>query len=191
MGLLDQVIGAALGSRTGGGGRSSPLMMALMALLASRAMGGSQGGGLGGMLGGSQGGGGGGGGMLGGGQGGGLGGMLGGALGGALGGGSNAGMGSAGVGTGGMGGLGGLIDRLTRSGHGDVAQSWVGHGENRPIAPDQLADALGPDAVDDLSRQTGMPQPDLLSQLSELLPGVVDKLTPQGRLPDQNEMSRW
>ncbi len=179
MGLLDQVIGAALGSRTGGGGRSSPLMMALMALLASRAMGGRQGGG-GGL-----------GGMLGGGQGGGLGGMLGGALGGALGGGSNAGMGGAGMGAGGIGGLGGLIDRLTRSGHGDVAQSWVGHGENRQIVPDQLADALGPDTVDDLSRQTGMPQPDLLSQLSELLPGVVDKLTPQGRLPDQNEMSRW
>lgn len=180
MGLLDQVIGSALGSRMGGGGRSSPLMMALMALLASRAMSGGQGG-LGG--------------MPGGGQGGGLGGMLGGALGGALGGGSSGGMGGAGMGSGGMaggmGGIGGLLERLTQSGHGDIAQSWVGHGENRPIAPDQLADALGPDTVDDLSQQTGMPQPDLLSQLSQLLPGVVDKLTPQGRLPDQSEMSHW
>jgi uncharacterized protein YidB (DUF937 family) len=160
MGLLDQVIGSVLGSRTGGfggsvGGRggSSPLMMALMALLASRSMGS---GGLGGMLGGG----------LTGGTGGGFGGGL-------------------------EGGLGGLLEQFTRSGHGDVMNSWIGHGENRSISPSQLEEALGPDSVDQLSQQTSMPRQDILSELSNMLPGVVDKLTPEGRLPNDDEMKHW
>ena len=69
--------------------------------------------------------------------------------------------------------------------------SWIGPGQNQPIAPDQLHQALGPDAVNNLSRLTGLPADQLVSELSRVLPGVVDKLTPQGRIPDQAEMSRW
>ncbi len=178
MGLLDQVIGNVLGSRMGnqgygggmgggmggggglggmlgGGGGGSPLMMALMALLASR--------------------GGGGGGMLGG--GGGLGGLLGGALGG--------GMGS------GMGGLGGLLQQFQSNGHGDKFHSWVGTGDNHPIAPNELEEALGPETIEQLSSQTGMPRGDMLNELSHTLPGVVDQLTPHGRLPHDEEMRHW
>ena len=107
-------------------------------------------------------------------------------------GGMGGGMGGGGLG--GMlggGGLGGLIDALTRSGHGDIAQSWVNHGENRPVAPNQLMDALGPDTVDQLQQQTGMPREELLSELSHTLPHVVDQLTPEGRLPTDDEMQRW
>jgi uncharacterized protein YidB (DUF937 family) len=90
-----------------------------------------------------------------------------------------------------VGGLAGMLQRFQQSGHGDVINSWVGAGQNQPIAPDQLHQALGPDAVNNLTRLTGLPQDQLLSELSRVLPGVVDKLTPQGRMPDQTEMSRW
>ena len=89
-----------------------------------------------------------------------------------------------------LGGLSGMLS-FQQSGHGDVINSWVGPGQNQPIAPDQLHQALGPDAVNNLSRLTGIPQNELLSELSRVLPGVVDKLTPHGRVPDQAEMSRW
>lgn len=82
------------------------------------------------------------------------------------------------------GGLGGLVDRFGRSGHGDIMQSWISTGTNRPIAPDQLHHSLGDDTVSQLQQQTGMERGDLLSQLSRLLPTAVDKLTPNGRLPD-------
>jgi len=116
-------------------------------------------------------------------MGGGLGGILGGLLGGGSGGGLNGGMLA--------GGLGGLLDSFHQSGHGDIAQSWVGPGENQPIAPDQLANALGPDTIDELSQQTGMPQQDLLAELSHSLPHVVDQLTPQGRLPQDDELHQY
>ena len=90
-----------------------------------------------------------------------------------------------------LGGLGGLLQSFEQNGHGDVINSWIGPGQNQPIAPDQLHQVLGPDAVNNLSRLTGLPQDQLLSELSRVLPGVVDKLTPQGRMPDQAEMSRW
>ncbi len=90
-----------------------------------------------------------------------------------------------------LGGLGGMLRRFQQSGHTDVINSWIGPGQNQPIAPDQLHQALGPEAVNNLARLTGLPQNDLLSELARVLPGVVDKLTPQGRMPDQAEMSRW
>jgi len=90
-----------------------------------------------------------------------------------------------------LGGLSGMLQRFQQSGHGDVINSWIGPGQNQPIAPDQLHQALGPDAVNNLSRLTGLPQNELLSELSRVLPGVVDKLTPRGRVPDQAEISGW
>jgi len=90
-----------------------------------------------------------------------------------------------------FGGLSGLLQSFQQGGHGDVINSWIGPGQNQPIAPDQLHQAFGPDAVNNLSRLTGLPADQLVSELSRVLPGVVDKLTPQGRMPDQTEMSRW
>jgi uncharacterized protein YidB (DUF937 family) len=84
-----------------------------------------------------------------------------------------------------------LIERFTKSGHGDKVQSWVGPGENRPIQPQELQQALGPDQIDHLQRETGLPRDQLLSQLSKVLPQVVDKLTPHGRLPTPEERARW
>jgi uncharacterized protein YidB (DUF937 family) len=90
-----------------------------------------------------------------------------------------------------FGGLSGLLQSFQQGGHGEVMNSWIGHGQNQPIAPDQLHQALGPDAVNNLSRLTGLPADQLVSELSRVLPGVVDKLTPQGRMPTQAEMTHW
>jgi uncharacterized protein YidB (DUF937 family) len=87
------------------------------------------------------------------------------------------------------GGLGDLLKQLQQGGHTDTASSWVGKGQNKPIAPGDLASALGADQIDALSKQSGMSRDDLLNGLSQYLPKVVDHLTPDGRLPHDNELS--
>jgi uncharacterized protein YidB (DUF937 family) len=88
------------------------------------------------------------------------------------------------------GGLGNLLQGFQESGHGHTADSWVGTGPNKAIAPNDLADALGSDTLDTLSQQTGMGQNDLLEALRHQLPGFVDQLTPHGRIPTEDEASR-
>jgi len=88
------------------------------------------------------------------------------------------------------GGLHGLVQRFQQGGFDDVIKSWIGTGPNQPIAPNQLHQALGAETVDELSRQTGLPHQDLLSQLSQALPAIVDRLTPKGHIPDEAEMTR-
>ena len=132
MGLLDDVVGAALGKS--GSGLSSPIAMALMALLASRMSASAQ------------------------------------------------------TPQGPLGGLGALIDRFRNNGFEDAINSWIGTGQNQAISPGQLRQALGQETVEDLSQRTGLPHGDLLSQLSNILPGVVDRLTPNGQLPNDAEL---
>jgi uncharacterized protein YidB (DUF937 family) len=88
-------------------------------------------------------------------------------------------------------GLGSIIKDLQNSGQGNTAQSWIGTGSNQQIEPDDLGKALGADTINTLSQQTGLSRDDLLKQLSEQLPKMVDKLTPDGRLPTEQEASRW
>src|SRR6478736_241587 len=88
------------------------------------------------------------------------------------------------------GGLGGLLKQLQESGQGDAARSWVGSGQNKTISQGDLANALGSDTLDELSEQTGMNRGDLLSGLSQHLPRFVDQLTPDGRLPTDEEANR-
>ena len=89
------------------------------------------------------------------------------------------------------GGLGELVENFKQKGHGEVADSWVGHGPNRQIEPHQLEQAIGPDVLEMLSQQTGLSRDELLSRLSTTLPDAVDKYTPEGRLPSQSEFSRF
>jgi uncharacterized protein YidB (DUF937 family) len=88
------------------------------------------------------------------------------------------------------GGLNDLLKQFQQSGQGQVAQSWIGHGPNQSISPDDLADALGADRINTLSRFSGMSRDDLLNGLSQQLPDVVDRLTPDGRVPTEEEASR-
>lgn len=88
------------------------------------------------------------------------------------------------------GGLSELVERFTGSGHADVAKSWVAAGPNREIDTQQLEQALGQDTIDSLTQQTGLSREELLSRLKTVLPSAVDKLTPEGRLPSETEVSR-
>jgi uncharacterized protein YidB (DUF937 family) len=184
----------------GAGGGMSPMTMAILALLAYKAvkhLGGGQTaapagdapqqipagpattpastGGLGDLAGGL-------GGLLGnsgGNSGGGLGGMLGGLL--------------AGGAAGSIlsGGLGDLLKQFEQNGHSEAASSWVGTGPNKQISPNDLESALGADQISALSAQTGLSRNDLLSGLAQQLPNVINQLTPDGRMPTEHEASRW
>src|SRR5579872_5558520 len=177
MGLLDVLNGMQQGPRgpstssAQSGGGMSPLTMAIMALLAYKAVkhlgGGSPapttpapsptpssgpgGGGLGGLLGGL---------------------LAGGAAGSVI-----------------SGGLGDLLKQLQQSGHSETASSWVGNGPNKPISPNDLANALGADQINNLMSQSGLSREELLNGLSRHLPEVVDHLTPEGRLPTEKEVA--
>lgn len=81
------------------------------------------------------------------------------------------------------GGLAALLAQFQQGGLGDVAASWVSTGQNLPISPEQLKSVLGSDAVASIARQLGLDSGAVAGQLSQLLPQVVDKLTPQGQVP--------
>ena len=209
MGLLDILNGMQNGPRgqtdPNAKGGMSPIMMAILALLAYKGIkhvtgngnpapqpsGNPQripgtvaqntgGGGLGDILGG----------MFGGGpgaanntSGGGLGDLLKGPLGGMLAGGAAGSILS--------GGLNDLLKQFQQNGQGEVAKSWVGTGENRDISTSDLAKSIGADDLDHLSQQTGLSRSDLLEGLRRELPGTIDEMTPHGRLPTEDEASRW
>jgi uncharacterized protein YidB (DUF937 family) len=197
MGMLEDLLSGAMGGQpgmgqpdprqmpqaAGGGGMSGTLMALLpvvLAMLSNRGGGAQQsgyapsgGGGLGDILG--Q--------MMGGGTqrgGGGLGDVLGGMLGG----------GAAGGGAGaGGGGLGGLLEQMSRAGYGDQARSWVGTGQNMPITPDALEQIFGRGGIGAIARQAGVSEADASQGLSELLPEVVNHVTPGGEVPDLDSLS--
>ena len=210
MGLLDILNGMQNGPRgpsTPGKGGMSPVTMAILAYLAYKGikhLGGSQeqpaptapgrtplpggrtidasagGGGLSDILGG----------LLGGGSGraaapsgGGMGDLLKGGLGGLLAGGAAGSVLS--------GGLGDLLKQFQQAGQGDTAQSWVGRGPNQDISESDLARSIGSDDINALSSHFGLSRDDLLAGLRRELPGAVDELTPEGRLPTEDEASRW
>jgi uncharacterized protein YidB (DUF937 family) len=89
------------------------------------------------------------------------------------------------------GGLGELVKKLQQNGRGDVVHSWVGTGPNQSISPGDLEKAVGGDTLDALAQQTGMPRDQLLADLSQRLPETVDSLTPEGRIPTDQEAARW
>jgi uncharacterized protein YidB (DUF937 family) len=88
------------------------------------------------------------------------------------------------------GGLGELVDRFRQNGQGQAADSWVGRGPNQPIGPTQLEQAIGPDVLNTLSQHTGLSREELVARLTRDLPTAVDKLTPDGRLPNAEEAAR-
>ena len=164
-------LGDILGGLLGGGQQAPSRIPGGRGLDASAAPAGGLGDILGGLLGG--------GGGRGAASGGGLGGMLGGAL--------------AGGAAGSIlsGGLDSLLKQFQQNGQGQAAQSWVGKGPNQQISENDLARSIGLDDIDALAQHTGMSRDQLLSGLSRELPEAVDQLTPEGRLPTEEEASRW
>ena len=89
-----------------------------------------------------------------------------------------------------LGGLGGLLNKLEQGGLGDQTKSWIDSGQNQPVSHGQLGSALGPSILKTVSQLTGLSEEDLTKQLSQVLPGVVNGLTPNGRLPTAAELSK-
>jgi len=88
-----------------------------------------------------------------------------------------------------LGGLGDLVNKFEKAGQGGTIGSWIGAGQNQSIQPGQLGTTLGQTTISDLARQAGISEQDLLNGLAQALPGVIDKLTPRGRLPTAEELS--
>ena len=187
MGLLDELLGGTLGEDAGqgsaqrsarppagvGSGMGSimtALLPVVLSMLASRGSGASQsGGGLGNVLG--Q--------LLGGGTQRGTGGGLGDVLGGMFG------------RQGGLGGsaLGGLLAQMERAGYGDQARSWVGTGQNMSISPDALGQIFGEGGLEEIASEAGLTRQQTSDGLSALLPEVVDRVTPDGQVPDLDQLA--
>jgi len=89
-----------------------------------------------------------------------------------------------------LGGLGGLLNKLEQGGLSDQTKSWVGTGQNQPVSPGQLGQALGPNIIKTLSQMTGVPEDQLTKQLSQGIPVIVNWMTPNGRLPTVAELSK-
>jgi uncharacterized protein YidB (DUF937 family) len=86
------------------------------------------------------------------------------------------------------GGLGDLLKQFQQNGQGDAANSWVSQGPNKQISPGDLAGALGADQIDHMMSQTGLSRTELLNGLSQNLPDIINHLTPDGRLPTDSEL---
>ena len=99
-------------------------------------------------------------------------------------------IGGAGIGSVLSGGLRDLVERFRQNGQGEAAESWVRPGPNQPLGPDQLEQAIGPDVLSTLAEKTGLSREELLSRLARDLPPAVDKFTPEGRLPTEDEAAR-
>jgi len=88
-----------------------------------------------------------------------------------------------------MGGVDGLVKKFQQSGLGDIAASWVGTGENKSVMPDQLTQVLGQEQITALAQQAGIPESEGAAVLSQVLPAVVDKLTPDGKAPESSNLA--
>ena len=88
------------------------------------------------------------------------------------------------------GGLDGLIEQFKSKGLGDIISSWVSTGENKPISTSQITQALGSDQVQSIASKLGISTEEAAAKLSEALPKVVDKLTPDGTVPEGNMLEK-
>ena len=86
------------------------------------------------------------------------------------------------------GGIAGLAEKFSQGGLGDVAQSWIGQGANQPVSAQQIQGVLGDGMVQDLAQKMGISSQDASGHLAELLPGIVNHLTPNGAAPQQGDL---
>ena len=89
----------------------------------------------------------------------------------------------------GGGGLGDLLSQFQRAGLGAQADSWVSRGQNQPISPGQLEQVFGHDALAQIARHAGVSEADASRGLAQLLPEVVDRVTPGGQVPAEHDLA--
>jgi uncharacterized protein YidB (DUF937 family) len=85
--------------------------------------------------------------------------------------------------------LAGLLGQLTQQGYGQQVQSWVGTGANEPLPPQALSQVFDPQELSTIASEAGVSEDEAREGLSELLPEVVDRVTPQGQLPGEDELN--
>ena len=85
------------------------------------------------------------------------------------------------------GGLGSVVEQLQQSSIGSQVSSWIGAGPNLPVNPDQITQAM-PQVVSDLAAKTGQSAGDVATELSQLLPNLIDKVTPGGSIPGADQV---
>ena len=83
-----------------------------------------------------------------------------------------------------LGGLSGLVVKFHQNGMGDIVSSWIGTGQNLPVSADQIANAFGSGTLGNIASQLGLDPAQVSGQLAQVLPGLIDKLTPHGALPE-------
>jgi uncharacterized protein YidB (DUF937 family) len=86
------------------------------------------------------------------------------------------------------GGLSGLAETFQQKGLGDIVSSWIGTGQNLPVSADQIQQVLGNDQIRSFAQSVGISADDAGPKLAELLPGIVDKLTPDGQVPPGGDL---
>lgn len=82
------------------------------------------------------------------------------------------------------GGMGEALEKLKKSSIGEQVQSWIGKGENKPVNADQVTEAIGQDRMEKIAQQAGTTPEQAAQTMADKLPGMVDKMTPDGQLPD-------
>ena len=87
-----------------------------------------------------------------------------------------------------MGGLAGIVDAFQKGGLGHLADSWVGTGQNLPVNADQLSEILGSDKIRQIANQLGLSQGDVSGGLAQILPQLIDKVTPNGQIPGNHSV---
>ena len=81
------------------------------------------------------------------------------------------------------GGLGGRVDKFKGAGLGGLVQSWIGAGPNQAVSPDQVKQVVGGDKLSEMAAKLGIPVDQVAGKLAKYLPGIIDKMTPGGKLP--------
>ncbi len=89
-----------------------------------------------------------------------------------------------------QGGLAGLVSQFASNGLGDIINSWIGTGENKAISTEQIASALGSEKINELASKLGTDSNSVLSQLTDILPKAIDKLTPEGTVPEGDVLDK-
>lgn len=88
------------------------------------------------------------------------------------------------------GGLVGLVESFKEKGLGNIISSWIGTGKNLPISAEQIQQALGKEKIQQLAEKAGMSPEDVKAKLTEHLPNIIDKLTPDGKMPEPGVLQK-
>ncbi|MBD2824249.1 YidB family protein [Xenorhabdus szentirmaii] len=88
----------------------------------------------------------------------------------------------------GQGGMSGLVEKFSQQGLDGTIRSWIGSGENLPIHPDQLSSIFGSDTIQQLAEKIGIDPNEASSLLSKHLPNLIDKVTPNGEVPENMDL---